>query len=161
MRRAVFPGTFDPLTVAHVAIADAVRTVCDVDRVELVLSTAPLAKEPTRSLDNRVAAIERVAANRLWLAVRTTDSRLIADIATGYDILVLGADKWAQILDVSYYGGSPAARDAAVASLPKLAVVPRRGIAMPDRPGTTALDGLGLDDISSTAVREGRIDWLA
>ncbi|MGH9068018.1 MAG: hypothetical protein ACRD0J_11125, partial [Acidimicrobiales bacterium] len=39
--------------------------------------------------------------------------------------VILGADKWAQVLDPAFYGGSRSARDAAVARLP-LVVLARR-----------------------------------
>ena len=46
MRVGVFPGSFDPLTTAHLAIADAAIVACGLDRLDLVISRAALAKEP-------------------------------------------------------------------------------------------------------------------
>lgn len=163
----VFPGSFDPLTVAHVAIADAARDAFGLDRLDLALSTVALAKEHGHHhpLAERVAAIEAVAAaGRPWLAARVTDARLIADIAEGYDVCVVGADKWLQLFDVSFYGGSAAARDDALARLPRLAVAPRAGVVLPAELGAGAVV-LDVDPahaaVSSTAVREGRHDWRA
>src|SRR5262245_54034142 len=45
-RIGVFPGSFDPLTTAHLAIADAAIEVCGLDRLDLTISHAALAKEP-------------------------------------------------------------------------------------------------------------------
>jgi hypothetical protein len=96
------------------------------------------------------------------MRARVTTDRLIADIAHGYDVCVLGADKWHQLFDVAFYGGSVDARDAALARLPLLAVAPRDGSALPRDVDVVMLD---LDPehrrVSSTAVRAGRDDWRA
>lgn len=157
MSTGCYPGTFDPPTIAHLAIAEAARAQCDLDRVDLVVSRDPLGKPGAGdSLARRVAVLDAVAATRPWLGVVVTDERHLADIADGYDVLVLGADKWAQVLDPSFYD-SPAHRDDAVARLPHLAVAPRGGLPLPD--GCTRLD-VELHDISSTAARAGRRDLL-
>ena len=157
VRRGVYPGSFDPLTVAHVAIARAAIERCRLEVLDLAMSRAPLGKDGAWSpLHERAAAIEAAG-----FGARVVDTQLLADIATGYDVLVLGADKWAQVLDPAFYGESVAARDAALNRLPMLAVVPRAGLPLPDRSGTVVLHGLGIDDISSTAVRDGRHEWRA
>ena len=111
-----------------------------------------------------MAVLEAIAVPRPWLSVRTTDLRLIAELAAGYDAVVLGADKWLQVLDVEWYGGSAAARDAAVAALPRLLLAPRAAHAVPEPLPTGALV-LRLDEghapVSSTAVRAGRRAWMA
>ena len=56
-----------------------------------------------------------------------TDAQLITDIAAGYDVVVMGADKWAQVRDPAWYDGSTAARDAALARLARVLVAPRPG----------------------------------
>ena len=38
-------------------------------------------------------------------AADTTDEQLIADLAEGYDVCVIGADKWHQLHDLTFYGG--------------------------------------------------------
>jgi cytidyltransferase-like protein len=154
--RAAYPGTFDPPTVAHLAIAEAARRQCAVERVDLIVNREPLGKSRMRSLETRVAMLQAVVARRLWLAVVVTDRVHLADIAEGYDVLVLGADKWAQVLDPSFYG-SEAVRDAAVARLPRLAVAPRHGLAVPD--GCVPLE-VDLSHVSSTAARAGRSSFV-
>jgi hypothetical protein len=88
---------------------------------------------------------------------------LLADIAAGYDVCVLGADKWHQLHDTEFYGGSEEARDAALSRLPVLAVAPRADVASP-RPGDRVVL-LDVDPsfhrVSSTAVRRGRDEWRA
>jgi hypothetical protein len=91
--------------------------------------------------------------------VTTTPHRLIVDIATGYDLLVVGADKWAQVNDPSWYDGSESARDSALRALPPVLVVPRQGIEVPRHVDVLRLDPM-FDPVSSTAVRDGRDDWL-
>jgi len=160
-RRGAFPGSFDPLTVAHLAIAEAARERHDLDEVHLVVSHVPLAKEDRRQapVEARLAAIRDAAAERPWLRGTSTRAQLLADIADGYDVLVLGADKWWQLHDVAFYGSEAAMRDA-LARLPTLAVAPRAGV-----PAPPDLELLDVDpahrEVSSTAVRAGRDDWRA
>lgn len=158
----VFPGSFDPPTVAHLAIAEAAWRQCRLDRLDLVVSRVALGKDAAAqtALEERVAALERLAAGRPWLGVGVTDHRLLADVAAGYEVLVVGADKWAQLHDASWYGGSTDDRDAALARLPRVVVAPRAGFALPED-----VEVLDIDPehhhVSSTAVRAGRHDWRA
>lgn len=163
-RHGVFPGSFDPLTVAHVAIADAARDQCVLDSLDLVVSHIALAKEDRDQapMAERLAAIDAATRDRHWLRARATQHQLLADIAEGHDLLVVGADKWVQLHDPRFYGGSRAAMRAALDRLPPVAVAPRAGVTLPDVAGMTVLD---LDPahrhVSSTAVRDGRVEWRA
>ncbi len=165
MADGVFPGSFDPLTTAHLAIADAVTAALGLERLDLVMSEVALAKDHGghAPLEDRLAAIAAAAVGRPHLRGRVISHRLIADIAEGYDVCVVGADKWHQLHDVAFYGGSAAARDAALARLPRLAVAPRPGVAAPALSGDAVLLDLdpALGEVSSTAVREGREEWRA
>jgi hypothetical protein len=155
MRVGAYPGTFDPPTIAHVAIAEAARRQCGLDAVDLIVNSEPLGKAGVGPLASRVAMLEAVAASRPWLRVVVTDRLHLADIAEGYDILVLGADKWAQVLDADFYTTADE-RDAAVSRLPELAVAPRAGLDLPDRCIVLDLDG-DLAGVSSTAARAGEV----
>ena len=159
MRVGAYPGTFDPPTIAHVAIAEAARRQCGLDTVDLVVNADPLGKQGVRPLRTRGAMLEAVAADRPWLRVIVTDRVHLADIAAGYDVLVLGADKWAQVLDAGFYA-SAEERDAAVARLPQLAVAPRDGMTVPEGCVTLDVDA-ALGDVSSTAARAGRTEVVA
>ena len=150
------PGSFDPPTVAHLAIARAAVEHAGLDRLDLVLSRVALGKEDrARSpLEERVALLEA-----LGFSVRVTDLRLVGDIAIGYDVLVVGADKWAQLLDPAWYP-SPETHAAALGRLPRVLVAPRAGWPVPE--GVEVLDlSPDLHCISSTAVVEGREEWRA
>jgi Cytidylyltransferase-like len=158
MRVGVYPGTFNPPTVAHLAIAEAALQQRRLDRVVLAVSTRPIDKEHVErpTFDARLAVLRAVAAAAPWLDVVVTEHRLVVDIAHSYDVVIMGADKWAQVNDPTYYGGAPMARDAAVAALPELAIAPRAGLAVPvehalDLPETT---------VSSTAARGGARDLM-
>jgi hypothetical protein len=158
-----YPGSFDPPTIAHLAIADAARRHADLARVDFVLSRVALGKESGHhaTLDDRVAVLNAVAATRPWLGVHVTDAQLIVDVAAGYDVLILGADKWAQVIDPAWYGRSTQRRDEAVARLPRVLVFDRPL----DAPGPTHdVEVLHLDPahhaMSSSAVRSGRRDWM-
>ncbi len=133
--------------------------------MELVVSEAPLGKlhDPHLTpIGARLDVLDRVTATHDWLTVVRTEAQLLADLAQGYDVVILGADKWAQVVDPSWYGGA-AARDAAVARLPHIALAPR-----PPHPLPAAGDGLTIleidtahHEVSATAVRAGRRQWLA
>jgi hypothetical protein len=148
-----YPGSFNPPTLAHLAVAEAAARQGGLARVDLVLSRVALGKEalvePT--VDQRRAVLEAVAASRPWLGVAVTDARLIAEVAAGYDAVVMGADKWAQVLDPAWYEGSAAARDAAVAALPRVLVAPRGGM-VPDGVELLAVPD-DLRHVSASAVR--------
>ncbi|MGN6695540.1 MAG: hypothetical protein ACTHN0_15285 [Aquihabitans sp.] len=149
-----YPGSFNPPTVAHLAVAEAAVAAAGLDRLDLVVSRVALGKEdlPESTLAARVAVLEAVAASRPWLGVAVTDARLITDIARSYDAVVMGADKWRQVNDPAWYA-DPAERDAAVASLPLVLVAPRGN----DRPDGVQL--LDLDEahrhVNASAVRAG------
>jgi nicotinic acid mononucleotide adenylyltransferase len=148
--------------VAHLAIADAARERCGLDRLDLVVSRVPLGKdhEAQAPLEQRVAQLEELARGRPWLGVAVTEDRLLVDVAAGYDVLVVGADKWAQLHDPAWYGGSPEARDAALAALPRVVVAPRAGFALPEDAEVLDVDP-AHHQVSSTAVRGGRHEWRA
>lgn len=164
MTIGAYPGTFNPPTVAHLSVAEAAWQQGRLDRVDLVVSRTPLGKDPSGPpFEIRVSVLETVAASRPWLGVRVTDSRLIAEVAVGYDAVVLGADKWLQVNDPAWYGGSASARDEAVARLPRILLVARPPYDLPSElpEGTLllALDG-DHETVSSTAARAGRRDWM-
>jgi nicotinic acid mononucleotide adenylyltransferase len=169
-----YPGSFNPPTVAHLAIVDAVLAR-GFDRVELIVSQVALGKGTVERprFEERMGLLHQVAAHRTGLSVVATEDQLLADIAQGYDALVVGEDKLRQILDPTWYG-SPEACDEALGRLPRLLVVPR-----PTEigPGSVSLDSAGynpailpgievvtlpgeLAQVSSTGARAGRIDWM-
>jgi nicotinic acid mononucleotide adenylyltransferase len=159
--RGVYPGSFDPPTIAHVAIAEAAVAAGALDRLDLALSRVALGKDAAAqpSLGVRVEMLERLTATRPWLAVVVTDAQLITDIADGYDVVVMGADKWAQVRDPAWYDGSVTARDAAVARLARVLVAPRPGF---DLDGALPLDlPEHLLDVSSSAARAGEHHLIA
>lgn len=160
VRRAVFPGSFDPLTHAHLGIAEAALRQAGLERVDLAISEIALGKEhgSHTSVETRVHAIERAAETRPWLGVVVTEDRLITEIARGYDAVVMGADKWEQVQDPGWYAGE-AERDAALAALPEVLVVPRPGYAT-DGARVLAVDA-ELTEMSSTRVRDGELHLRA
>lgn len=171
MTIGAYPGSFDPPTVAHLAVADAALDQLGLERLDLVISVDPLGKDAHGQVrvQDRIEVLAAVAARRPRLAVRTTGHRLIADIAAGYDVVVVGADKWAQILDPRWYGNSVAARDRAVAGLGTVALAPRHVEPTPANPliEVSQLTVVELDlhpshrTVSATSVRSGRREWMA
>ena len=105
MKRGVYPGSFNPPTVGHVAIVEAAIRLHDLDRIDLVVSEVALAKPLIEkpSLEERLQVISASFADFPEVNVLQTSLQLIADIARGYDVVVMGADKWAQINDVKFY----------------------------------------------------------
>ena len=150
----MFPGSFNPLTVAHLEVARRAREAHGLDEVHLVVSEVALDKPtpPGPSFTERISLLEADAAEFDWLQIATTDKQLIVDIAAGFDVVIMGADKWRQVNDVRYYA-SEAHRDDAVERLPEVVVAPRSGDHVPDdlRLETSA----EIHDISSTRARAG------
>lgn len=165
MVTGVYPGSFDPPTVAHLHVAEVARRQCRLDRVVFSLSRAALGKSDAAltPIGERAEVLRAVAATRSWLGVAVTDARLVADVAAGFDVVIMGADKWHQILDPAWYG-SAAARDAALARLPTIAVAPRAGSDLPTPPAGITVVVLDVDerhhDVSATGARLGRHDWV-
>jgi nicotinic acid mononucleotide adenylyltransferase len=158
----VYPGSFNPPTVAHLAVAECARRQAGLQRVDLALSRSALGKEDAVRplLEDRLAVLRAVAATRPWLAVVVTDAQLIADIASGYDAVIMGADKWAQVMDPAWYG-SARSRELALARLPRVLVAARPPFGARPSAGLEWLD-LPAEhlDVSSTAAREGRRDLM-
>lgn len=171
-RIGVYPGSFDPVTVAHLHVAEAAMHQCQLTRVVLSISVGALGKDDDAltPVDDRLDRITRLAASRPWLGGRLTTARLLADVAEGFDVLVVGADKWHQLLDPVWYD-SVKARDEALARLPVIAVAPRAGWSLPadDRAtgATLGLEVILLDTdpahhhVSASDVRAGRDEWRA
>ena len=163
-RVGCYPGSFDPPTIAHLAVAEAAVAAARLDRLDLVVSRVALGKATPAvpTLADRLDVLETVASTRPWLGVVLTDATLVVDLARGYDVVVMGADKWRQVNDPAWYGGSPAARDEAVAALPQVLVAPRAD----DRPEGVELLGVDEDHrpVSASAVRAGHpgaAGWMA
>ena len=160
-----YPGTFNPPTVAHLSIAEAAWRQGALDRLDLLVSRDPLGKEAAGpSLDDRIRILGVIASTRPWLDVRVTDRRLISDVAAGYDAVVVGVDKWLQIIDPAWYAGSTAARDHAVSTLPRVLMVARPPHPLPSElPDGALLLAVGGEchGVSSSAVRAGRREWMA
>lgn len=159
--RGVFPGSFNPPTVAHLAIAEAAREQHRLAHVDLVVSRRALAKEQIEHprFKDRIEVIRRSVARHRWIDVVVTDAQLLVDIARGYDLLIVGADKWAQIQELRWYE-TPEQRDQALAELPPAAIVPRLGHPIPPN-GVLELDDATMGAVSSTRARQGEIELMA
>jgi len=159
-RIGVYPGTFNPFTLGHLAVAEAALDQRNLDRIHLAVSRVPLAKTslvlPT--FEHRVEALKLVAEDHDWLDVVVTSAQLLVDISAGYDLLIMGADKWHQIHEARFYNDDPNQRDAAMAALPQVALAPRPPLEIPGHLGLDVADRFAT--VSSTAVRNGRHDWM-
>ena len=155
-----YPGSFNPPTLAHLAIARAARDRFGLTRVDLVLSRRALGKEHVERplLRHRLEVLDALGRRLPWLGVRVTEAQLLADIAAGYDVLVLGADKWHQVLDPAFYGDSLEERDRAVARLPRLAIAPRPPLDVPPEHLLDVPPEFGA--MSSTRARAGAVELM-
>ena len=160
-RAGVYPGSFDPPTIAHLGIAVLAKRAANLDRIDLVVSRQALAKEDAdhAPFDLRIQVIEASIAHAPWLQLVVTDKQLIADIAEGYDAVLMGADKYEQILDPKFYADE-AARDEAIGRLPQIVGPNRDGSApLPDSAVVLNLPAK-LQDVSSTSARTDRPEWM-
>jgi len=160
LRRGVFPGSFNPLTIAHLEVARRARAEHALDEVVLMVSVVALDKPapPGPPLQRRLELIEADVEDKPWLTVATTNAQLIVDIANGFDVVIMGADKWHQVNDVRYYENE-AARDHAVARLRQVAVAPRSGNSTP--PQFHLETSAEIHDVSSSRARAGDRDLMA
>jgi len=152
-RTAIYPGSFNPPTVAHLDLSIAVMEQREVDVIVWSLSHITLGKdlEGHPTVDERLQVLNAVAEDYAWLEVRVTHDQLLADIAAGFDVLIMGADKWSQINELEWYR-SIDERDAAIAALPELAIAPRPPHPVPAQ---FALRFENNERVSSTAARAG------
>lgn len=164
--RACYPGTFNPPTIAHLAVAHMASEQLGVDQVVFVVSLQTLGKDETAlpAPAHRAELLKSLTerhGNRF--DVEVSPASLLVDIAAGYDWVIVGADKWEQINELQWYGYEAQRRDEAIAALPNIAIVPRPPFAVPDhREGRVVLRIADrFSDVSSTAVRGGRHDWRA
>ena len=159
-RIGAFPGSFNPPTLAHLAIALAAIAQHHLDRVDLVVSEVALAKAPVIHplLAHRIEVLRASCIELDALGVVVTRHQLVADLSDGYDVVIIGADKWHQIHDPQFYGASPVRRDAALARLPTVAIAPRPPLEIPS---ALALDlPAEYHPMSSTGARSGRREWM-
>jgi len=160
-RIGVYPGSFNPPTTAHLAIAAAACEQFQLDRVVLTHSHQVLGKDDVdRPLfRHRVEVLQAVVADHEWLEVSVTSSHLLVDIASGYDVVIMGADKWHQIQELGWYDDADH-RDASLARLPQLAVAPRPPLIVPPE-HRLLLPSHVIHGISSTDARAGRLEVMA
>ena len=164
--RACYPGTFHPPTVAHLAVAHAAIEQLGIDRVVFVLSRHTLGKDdsilpaPVHRAQE-LKSLTEIHGDRFDVAI--SNHSLLVEIAGGFDWVIVGADKWHQINELRWYSNDRTQRDAAVAALPRVAIVPRPPFEVPERsPARTVLHiAEHFGEVSSTAVRAGRLDWRA
>lgn len=156
---AVYPGSFNPPTVAHLAVSNAARSHHGVERVVWSISTIALAKETVEhpKFEHRLDVLHSVAAEVGWLEVEVTEKQLLVDVADGFDLLIMGADKWTQINEPHWYGGE-AERDHALAALPPVAIAPRPPHEAP--PHLLLETPRHHHEVSSTRARSGEANLM-
>jgi nicotinamide-nucleotide adenylyltransferase len=137
LRVGVFAGSFNPLTRAHVALANAARRAAGLDALVWACAAASVDKEQVE----RAALVDRLAQMRAFVAGRRGEALVLLNRGLYVDeartirallapsaelTLIVGYDKIVQIFDPKYY----ADRDAALRklfSLARLLVAPRAG----------------------------------
>lgn len=136
-RVGVFAGSFNPLTRAHVAMANAALRSAGLDAMIWTCAVASVDKERVE----RAALVDRLAQMRIFVSGRSHDALALLNRGLYVDeartmrtllapsaelVLLVGFDKIVQIFDPKYYTD----RDAALRSLFSLAsllVAPRAG----------------------------------
>ncbi len=168
----MYPGSFDPPTIAHVHLAETAIAQLGLDRVDFALSARTLGKDDSRlrPIDDRMAELTAISSGNARIGVTMTPHSLVADIAEGYEVIILGADKWHQVLDPVWYAG-PDARNEALQRLPLVALAARPPWTMPGEDASAdppvGVDVVILDTdpshhpVSATDVRAGREEWRA
>lgn len=158
-RVGVYPGSFNPPTVAHLALSEAAMEQRQLDQVVWSISRTALAKEAVDHprFEHRLEVLESVAADVAWLEIAVTSAQLLVDVASGFDLLIMGADKWVQINEPHWYT-TIEARDAAIAALPDLAIAHRPPHDVPaELVLTTDHDH---HNVSSSRARDGAVELM-
>ena len=168
----MYPGSFDPPTIAHVHLAETAIAQLGLDRVDFAISSQTLGKDDSRlaPIDDRVAELTAISSGNARIGVITTRHSLVADIAEGYEVIILGADKWHQVLDPVWYADVDA-RNEALQRLPLVALAARPPWTMPgEDPAADPPEGVNVvvldtdpshHPVSATDVRAGREEWRA
>lgn len=134
---ALLPGSFNPPTNAHLALAEAARRDAGVDWVGYLLATRTVNKEQIEGADlaDRLLLLEYIARARPGEGVTVVNRGLYVDqariVRTARPTLreltfVVGFDKIVQIFDPRYYDDYTAALDT-LFSLASFLVAPRAG----------------------------------
>jgi nicotinic acid mononucleotide adenylyltransferase len=137
MRVGVFAGSFNPLTRAHVALANAARRAAGLDALIWTCAAASVDKEQVEraALVDRLAQMSAFVAGRRREALALLNRGLYVDeartiralLAPSAELtLIVGYDKIVQIFDPKYYADRDAALRA-LFSLARLLVAPREG----------------------------------
>ena len=164
----LFGGTFDPVHVGHLAIAESVREQLDLERIVFIPAADPRHRtEPNASADERAAMVELAIAGNLTFALDRlelerggptyTVDTLEAYVARGV------VDPWFILSSEALAGLLAWRTPERVLELARLAVVPRPGSRALDRSWVEArFPGCGdrvafvdgpLLPVSATAIR--------
>ena len=159
MTTAIYPGSFNPPTIGHLEIVRSAIEHLSLSRIDLAISEVALGKENVKapSIDDRLNILQGSVSGISGAHVVRTSKQLIADIAEGYDVVVLGADKWAQLQDLAFYNDEAHMRDC-LGRLPRLAVAPRNNIPVPEEILLKVSEE--ISPISSSVVRQGKFEWM-
>jgi nicotinate-nucleotide adenylyltransferase len=167
----VFGGTFDPIHLAHLAIAEAARDVAGLRRVLFVPAAQPPHKpgRPITPVADRLAMVEAAVADNPAFEVSRVEVDRAGPSYTVDTLALLCAadpgDRLALILSVESFLELPTWHEPArILELAELIVVPRDGYPDPDPsflarafPGTTAaalyLDGPRIR-LSASEIRD-------
>jgi nicotinate-nucleotide adenylyltransferase len=134
-RWGILGGLFDPVHYAHLAIAEQVGEVLDLERVVFVPAGVPVHRDPARaSGDDRVAMLELAVADNPRFAVSRTE---IDNPGPGYSVDTVSrlaaeqpASEWFLLLSSEAAAYLPEWHDPErLLDLTRLAVVPRLGYA--------------------------------
>jgi nicotinamide mononucleotide (NMN) deamidase PncC len=112
--RCIFPGAFHPRHEGHRRMAAIAAKILG-KTVEHEISLTNVDKPPLDFAEVAARAAQFAADEPLWLT-RAATFREKADLFPGATFVV-GADTLLRIAEEKYYGGSPTARDAALAHL--------------------------------------------
>ena len=159
MTSAVYPGSFNPPTVGHVSIVEAAIRQHNLTDIDLAISEVALAKpiieRPT--LEERIDILETSFAGIPQVRIVQTSLQLIADIAHGYDLVIMGADKWLQIQDENFYDNADHMSQC-LSRLSQLAVASRDAIMVPKEILLKVPEEIA--SISSSLARKTNFEWM-
>ncbi|HNT35364.1 MAG TPA: nicotinate-nucleotide adenylyltransferase [bacterium] len=165
MRVAVFGGTFDPIHVGHLIIAEQARELLSVEQVIFVTASQPPHKRPAECPpEQRLRMVELATQGNPYFQVSQVETNRKGPSYTIDTLRQILSDRSGEIDEMILLIGGDSLREfdmwkdwREIIQLSSLAVVPRPGVDLAGPPDALArsriLEDIVLTDISSTAIR--------
>lgn len=166
MTIAVFGGTFDPIHVGHLVIAEQARELLAVEQILFVTACQPPHKKPAEcSAEHRLCMVQLATADNPHFVVSQMETQRGGHSYTIDTLRQIAEQRSSSSQEIILIIGGDSLREfdmwkdwRDIITLSSLAVVPRPGVPLAGPPEALArsrvLDTIPLMSVSSTAIRQ-------